>query len=171
MKESHNSWAVWQVGFFKYYYNARRYFSWKGMQTNIQQYVAECNKFQRKKRENVLTPWLLHPLHIPNQKWEEISMEFINGLPLSEGKDKIFVVVYRLTKFAHFMAIKNIDTNKLQIYSTKISTNYMYSQKSLSMIEMWNLKRNFGGKFSNKWVPHSIWAQLIIPKHMVILES
>jgi len=53
-----------------------------------------------------MTPRLLHPLNIPNQKWEEISMEFIEGLPVSEGKDKIFVVVDRLTKYAHFMAIK-----------------------------------------------------------------
>ena len=95
------------VGFFKSYYNARRSFFWKGMQKDIQQYVAECNKFHRNKNENVLTPGLLHPLHIPNQKWEEISMDFIDGLSLSEGKDKIFVVVDRLTKFAHFMAIKN----------------------------------------------------------------
>ena len=39
-------------------------------------------------------------------------MDFIDGLPPSEGKDKIFVVVDRLTKFAHFMEIKKIDTTK-----------------------------------------------------------
>ena len=39
-------------------------------------------------------------------------MEFIDRLPLSERKDKIFVVVDRLTKFAHFMEIKKIDTTK-----------------------------------------------------------
>ena len=100
------------VGFFKSYYNARRSFFWKGMQKDIQQYVVECGKFWRNKRENVLTPRLVHPLHIPNQKWEDISMDFINGLPPSKGKEKIFVVVDRLTKFAHFMEIKMIDTEK-----------------------------------------------------------
>ena len=88
------------------------HFFWKGMQKDIQQYVAECDKCQRNKRKNVLTQGLLQPLHNPNQKWEEISMDFIDGLPPSEGKDKIFVVVDRLTKFAHFMAIKKIDTTK-----------------------------------------------------------
>ena len=82
------------------------------MQKDIQQYVAECDNFQRNKSENVLTPGLLQPLHIPNQKWEEISMDFIDGLPPSEGKDKILVVVDRLTKFSHFMAIKKTDTAK-----------------------------------------------------------
>ena len=68
------------------------------MYKDIQKYVVECDTFQRSKSENVMTSRLLHPLHIPTQKWEEISMDFIEGLPVSEGKDKIFVVVNRLTK-------------------------------------------------------------------------
>ena len=39
-------------------------------------------------------------------------MRFIDGLPPSEGNDKILVKVDRLTKFAHFMAIKKTDTAK-----------------------------------------------------------
>ena len=59
-----------------------------------------------------MTLGLLHPLNNPNQKWEEISMDFIKGLPVSDGKDKIFIVVNRLTKYAHFIAIKKIDSAK-----------------------------------------------------------
>ena len=59
-----------------------------------------------------MTPGLLHLLHIPTQNWEEISMDFIEGLPVSEGKDKIFVVVHRLTKYARLMGIKKIDSAK-----------------------------------------------------------
>ena len=39
-------------------------------------------------------------------------MDFIEWLPLSEGKDKIFVIVDRLTKYAHFMRIKKTDSAK-----------------------------------------------------------
>ena len=39
-------------------------------------------------------------------------MDFIEGLPLSDGKDKLFVVVDRLTKYAHFMGIKKTDSAK-----------------------------------------------------------
>ena len=106
LKELHDSPSAGHVGFFKTYYNARQSFFWKGMNRDIQKYVAECDTCQRNKSENITTPGLLHPLNIPNQKWEEISMDFIEGLPVSEGKDKIFVVVDRLTKYAHFMAIK-----------------------------------------------------------------
>ena len=82
------------------------------MYKDIQKYAAECDTYQINKSENVMTPGLLHPLHIPTQKWEEISMDFIEGLPLSEGRDKIFVVVDRLTKYAHFMGIKKTDSAK-----------------------------------------------------------
>ena len=91
--ESHDAPTVGHVGFFKTYYNAKQSFYWKGTYKDIQKYVAKCDTCQRNKSKNVMTPGLLHPLHIPIQKWEEISMDFIEGLPVSEGKDKIFVVV------------------------------------------------------------------------------
>jgi hypothetical protein len=112
LRESHNSLALRHVGFFKTYYNARQSFYWKGMNKDIQRFVVECEICQRNKNENVMTSGLLHPLHILEQKWEEISMDFIEGLPMSDGKDKIFVVVDRLTKNAHFMALRKTDSKK-----------------------------------------------------------
>ena len=48
---------------------------------------------------------LLQPLPIPEQKWESFSMDFITKLPKVQGKDNIYVLVYRLTKFVHFFAV------------------------------------------------------------------
>jgi hypothetical protein len=82
------------------------------MSAYIRKYVVECDLCQRNKNENVSTPKLLHPLQIPNQKWEEISIDFIEGLPISNGKDKILVVVDRLTKYAHFIGVRKTDSTK-----------------------------------------------------------
>jgi len=71
----------------------------------VQKYVVECDLCQSNKSENIPTPSLLHTLHIANQKWEEISMDFIEGLPVSDSKDKIFFIIDGLTKYSHFMAI------------------------------------------------------------------
>jgi len=37
----------------------------------------------------------------------DLSMDFIEGLPKSQGYNVILVVVDRLTKFAHFVAVKH----------------------------------------------------------------
>ena len=45
--------------------------------------------------------WTATTCAVPDQVWEEISMDFVEGLPRSLGKSTILVIVDRLTKFAH----------------------------------------------------------------------
>jgi hypothetical protein len=68
-------------------------------------HISECVTCQQNKLEQTLPARLLQPLPILEQKWESISMDFITSLPKVQGKDCIYVVVDRLTKFAHFYAI------------------------------------------------------------------
>lgn len=53
------------------------------------------------------TPGLLQPITSPNRIWEEISMDFIDALPMSHGFTTIWVVVDRLSKYAHFIPVKH----------------------------------------------------------------
>jgi len=59
------------------------------------------------KYETATSPGLLQPLPIPESIWQHITMDFIEGLPMSYGKQVIFVVVDRLSKAAHFMALSH----------------------------------------------------------------
>ncbi|KAG8480922.1 hypothetical protein CXB51_025722 [Gossypium anomalum] len=57
------------------------------------------------KTETSASPGLLQLLPIPDHAWAVVSMDFIKGLPSSQGKSTILVVVDRLTKYGHFLAL------------------------------------------------------------------
>jgi hypothetical protein len=93
------------------------------MKREVAQYVAECDTCQRVKAEHLKPARTLQPLPIPSWKWEDISMDFITGLPRTlHGYNSIWVIVDWLTKSAHFFLVKNNYTMEryAEIYLTKV---------------------------------------------------
>ena len=89
----------------------RRIFWWKGLKQDIARFVAECDVSCRVKAEHLKPAGTLQPLPIPAWKWGDITMDFISGLPkTSSGYDSIWVIVDRLTKFAHFLPVKVLSS-------------------------------------------------------------
>lgn len=78
---------------------------WKGLKKDVYNHVQACLVCQQHKGETIATPGLLQPIPIPDKVWNELSMDFIVGLPNSKGKTAILVVVDRLSKAAHFIAL------------------------------------------------------------------
>ena len=77
------------------------------MTTDIQAFIRSCEVCQRCKYDTAAYPGLIQPLPIPELIWTDISMDFIDGLPSSAGKTVILVVVDRLSKAAHFIALSH----------------------------------------------------------------
>ncbi|KAJ0494369.1 putative nucleotidyltransferase, Ribonuclease H [Helianthus annuus] len=86
---------------------AKQFFTWKGITRDVRQFIRECEICQRAKHETAAQPGLLQPLATPSYIFSDISMDFVGGLPNSDGKDTILVVVDRLTKFAHFIPLSH----------------------------------------------------------------
>jgi hypothetical protein len=105
--ELHTSPVGGHLGFLKTYHRVKKDFLGDVFKTNVQRFLAECLIFQQNKVETIKTPGLVQPLSIPSQQWEEVSVDFIIGLPKSEGKSVIMVIVDRLTKYAHFCALSH----------------------------------------------------------------
>lgn len=80
---------------------------WKGLRKDVHKHVQECEVCQKNKVENVSYLGQLQPLPFPERVWQDINMDFVEGLPNSSDKTSILVVVDRLIKYTHFMALKH----------------------------------------------------------------
>ncbi|PKA50779.1 putative mitochondrial protein [Apostasia shenzhenica] len=85
----------------------RSIFCWRGIRKSVRKVVRECEVCQKNKVENIASPGLLQPLPIPSRLWTDITMDFIEGLPSSYSKHSIWVIVDRLSKFAHFISLSH----------------------------------------------------------------
>jgi len=85
----------------------KQLFYWEGMHKSVQNFLRQCTVCQACKYDKSANPSLLQTLPIPQEVWVEISMDFVEGLHKSQGKDVIWVVVDRLSKYAHLMALSH----------------------------------------------------------------
>jgi len=78
-----------------------------GMKRDVAEFVSKCLTCQQVKAEHQVPAGLLHPLPVPEWKWERITMDFVMGLPRTQkSHDAVWVIVDRLTKSAHFLPVR-----------------------------------------------------------------
>ncbi|KAL4037954.1 hypothetical protein IC575_001557 [Cucumis melo] len=107
----------------KMYQDLKRVYWWRNMKREVAEFVSKCLVCQQVKAPRQKPAGLLQPLSIPEWKWENVSMDFITGLPRTlRGFTVIWVVVDRLTKSAHFVPGKSTYTASkwAQLYMSEI---------------------------------------------------
>lgn len=84
-----------------------QFFHWPTVRQDVIKYVQMCDLCLRIKTGNQFPQGLLQPLPIPEQVCEDISLDFVEGLTKSNDKNCIMVVVDRLSKVGHFIALSH----------------------------------------------------------------
>nr|GEU60553.1 putative reverse transcriptase domain-containing protein [Tanacetum cinerariifolium] len=150
----------------KMYYDLRGLYWLPGMKKDISMYVSKCLICFKVKAEHQKPSGLLQQPKIPKWKWENITMDFISKLlRTSSGHDSIWVIVDRLTKSEHFLAVReDYKTKKLaKLYINEIvarhdlSTTYHpetngQSERTIQTLE--DMLRACAIDFGGRWDTH-----------------
>jgi hypothetical protein len=135
LREAHEYAYSIHPGGNKMYHDLKATYWWYGMKIDMAEYVALCDTCQRVKAEHQRPARLLQLLQVPEWKWEEITMDFIVGLPRTlSGYDSIWVIVDRLTKVAQFIPVKTTYSGPqlTELYMSRIVCLYGVSKKIVS---------------------------------------
>ena len=97
-------------------------FYWPSLKRNVGNIVAQCRvcAFAKQVRKN---DGLYTPLPVPTRPWDDVSMDFVVGLPRTvRHQDSIMVVMDRFSKMAHFVPCsKTSDATRVaQLYFQEV---------------------------------------------------
>ena len=91
----------------------RRYFVWQSMIKDIYRYIDNCHACRRLKAPRYKLYGELQPLPVPQQRWKDILIDFVVGLPEAHKHTNIITVTDRLTKDKHYIACKEITSKAI----------------------------------------------------------
>ena len=111
LKWGHASRVVCHPGFHRTLSFIRRHFWWPTMVADVREFVSACTVCARSKASHQSPAGLLRPLPVPSRPWSHIAVDFVTGLPVSEGNTAILTVVDRFSKAVHLVALPKLPSS------------------------------------------------------------
>ena len=84
-----------------------RGYYWPRIQRYVRRYTRNCIVYRTCKISRNAKSGHLAPLDVPQHRCQDITVDFVTGLPEVEVKDAVCTVVDRLTKERHIIAINH----------------------------------------------------------------
>ena len=110
----HDSPHAGHLGIGNTYQLLHRNYYWPNMQGFVKKYVCYCDTCKRSKGSRFKKQGVLRPLSVPDQRWQDISIDFVTDIPAVKGANAICNIIDRLSKERHHLATdKEIDAERL----------------------------------------------------------
>lgn len=90
LQEYHNTHIGGHMGIKKTLARLRDNYVWSEMHEDVRKFILTCIVCQQTKYEAKKPAELFRPLAIPSRLWEDLSLDFIVGLPPYRGNTTIF---------------------------------------------------------------------------------
>lgn len=112
IKFCHNSRLYCHPGIVKTLKLVQTQFWWPSLIKDVKDFVSSCSLCCQVKPSRRPPSGLLRPLPIPPRPWSHLSMDFVTGLPPSNGFTVILTVVDRFSKMVHLIPLKKLPSAK-----------------------------------------------------------
>jgi hypothetical protein len=134
LHDHHNSPDVRHPGIHRMLELIKRTYWWPTVKTDVTAYVKGCSECQKNKIIHQPGHVSLSPLPIPEQPWQEISIDMIGPLPKSNDYDSILVIVDRFSKMIHLIpTTTSLSSAKLaEIYKKEVWRHHGIPRRIIS---------------------------------------
>ena len=124
-----------------------RMYTWPKMKEYVAAYIQGCSICAKAKRKNIKEQGKLQPLPNPMTPWYWTESDLIGLLPKSKGKDAVYVVVDRFTKYAYFVACNTTETAKSLAH---LHAKHVWSQEGLPQVHSFNRGPQFNAEYTKE---------------------
>ncbi len=121
----------------------RRSYCWSKMRTTIKRYIQNCYVYRRSKASRDRINELLKSLSISEQRWQDISLNFIIDLLKSDESNAILTVIDRLSKERHYILCWSDDEETFVEQTVKLLLIWVFRTHELSRSIMFDRSSQF----------------------------
>ena len=149
---AHDSPTAGHFGQRKTYWKVSQNFYWRGMATDVRNYVRSCKECQFRKTRTTLNHSFQGTIPVPENVFEEICIDLVGPLPpTDDGNKYIVTVIDSLSKYAVTYPVKNATDEEI-MHGLESNLFYVFGPpKKILKDQGTNLNSIYCESVYNRW--------------------